>query len=609
MGIEINFPFDTPSSYTYDSSKVQITGGKASLKLIDNPGQHFTEVFDSPTGFTYDPTKSEFIAGKLQQKDQRPVNATFYAAYTSNINGTWGNGVLTGTATGGASVSGGKLDLRGATKYVSYNAVNNANSYQVGCIRFKYTPNYSGLPAASRTLFSITKESGSLLNLISIYHASSGNLYLIMNNYLGVVIIDEGSPLGAWSPTAGVEYEFELNWDLTTGATRLFINGIQFGSTKTQTGTRSGTIGLFLIGSKYILGQLLADGYFDDILVFSTVQHTSNYTPSWTTIYETLYVDTYADFPAWTYEGAGEIQAILSAVAISQGNERWVLEGYYWTGTEWSISNKTFAQASTSTDIADHALELIMLIGFNPNPINTIVFPSGNTKGWIDNFDVEYIGQIYPTDNPTIEINSRWYLDELELIQETSTKTGSDQIKAILKKDTLWYYWNGSAWTTSDGTYSQSNTIAEIETNKTSFVDSRTYFGVKLFLYSETGLTTPELDTLLIQYSYAGEIPDTINKCLVWGLEINSRGNPIESEIQITLIDKVIKYKTITTIEKDIAIVTADATGYWEIELIENENMDGNQCYRFLINGKNYYKIVSDIAESNIWELEDWEDS
>ena len=87
--------------------------------------------YNDAINFIFDDTKIEVIGGKAQLKN-RLVDSTFGANYNIDINGSWGDGVLTGTAFGGASVSGGKLDLTGGTvKYVEYSAVGNADSLQV----------------------------------------------------------------------------------------------------------------------------------------------------------------------------------------------------------------------------------------------------------------------------------------------------------------------------------------------------------------------------------------------------------------------------------------------------------------------------------------------
>ncbi|MCH6577472.1 MAG: hypothetical protein IH807_06560, partial [Proteobacteria bacterium] len=127
----------------------------------------------------------------------------------------------------------GKLDLKGNTKqYVDYVATSNADSQQVGAVRFKVTPNYTGAPSTdTQFLFSISQAEGNVNNHLAVHHdITSGNLRIAMNDQAGV---SNTVILGAWSPVAGVEVEFELNYDFNGGAQRLFLDGVQLGSTAT----------------------------------------------------------------------------------------------------------------------------------------------------------------------------------------------------------------------------------------------------------------------------------------------------------------------------------------------------------------------------------------
>ena len=92
-------PYTTPADYTYDSNKIEIEAGIAKLKL-QNSLQSFEENFADDTGFVYDSDLAEFVGGKLQQKDKRQTDATFYASYNNDINGNWGDGILTGIPIG-----------------------------------------------------------------------------------------------------------------------------------------------------------------------------------------------------------------------------------------------------------------------------------------------------------------------------------------------------------------------------------------------------------------------------------------------------------------------------------------------------------------------------
>lgn len=240
---------------------------------------------DNPSNFIFDSNKIEMLtSGKF--KNLTPTDATFVATYTNNINGNYGNGVLTGTPTGGAVIVGNRLDLTGdITKYVDYDANNNADSQQTGTFLTKLTPNYSGPPSSNKAIFCTTRINGSSDNMIQLLHLTSGVLLLQMRDQNGNLILTYSMPV--WSPIAGQRYEFSLNFDLTAGETRLFIEGNQHGVTQTATGIRSSDINLLRIGNNN-QGSYTSDMYIEDFVYFSTVQHTANYTPGYT-LSETLY--------------------------------------------------------------------------------------------------------------------------------------------------------------------------------------------------------------------------------------------------------------------------------------------------------------------------------
>ena len=206
---------------------------------------------------------------------------TFYANFTSSVDAVSSGGSATGTASGSAAVSGGRLDLTGNTnKYVDYDGTSNVDTAQVGCIRFKLKFDYSGNPPADYHFFTICKADADTDNEISLRHDATlpAALILMIRDSGGTALINDVN-LGVFYPVSGEEYWFELNYDLTTGATRLFINGKQFGATQTTTGTRDTSIDLLRIGSNND-DSTNADFYVDDFFFFSTVQNTADHSPA-----------------------------------------------------------------------------------------------------------------------------------------------------------------------------------------------------------------------------------------------------------------------------------------------------------------------------------------
>lgn len=205
-----------------------------------------------------------------------PVGASFFANFNGSVNGTAGLGDLTGTPVGGAKASAGRLDLGGETvKYVDYDAHLNADSQQVGTLRCDLSPNYAGTPDSRQVSCFILRDHSDPKNAMGFFHKEGdGTLRITALNSAGSIIFS--SSLGVWAPVAGKFYSIELNWDITAGATRLFVNGTQFGSTVTSTGVRDGNINLLRLGSNDTALQT-SDFKLDNVTVFPTVQHTENF--------------------------------------------------------------------------------------------------------------------------------------------------------------------------------------------------------------------------------------------------------------------------------------------------------------------------------------------
>jgi len=599
--------FTDPTKIDFNLDEIDISGGKAKLALQQGDVD-FTENFTDDTDFTYDSGKAEFSGGQVQQKDQRPSNAIFGVTYTNNINGSWGDGTLSGSGNGGASVSGGKLDLaHNDVRFVDYDADGNADSQQTGCIRFKLTTNYSGAPGSVQTFVITSKAAGDATNAIKIYQSST-LLFIVINNNVGGTIISNAE---TWNPVIATPYEIELNWDITTGATRLFVDGEQLGSTLTNTGTRSSDIGLLRVGAD--TGGLNSSNFFiDDLIIFDSVQHTANYTPGYS-VPDYKYIKNPTVLPEMEHAGDGTIKLFNSLSVTYSGTIGILLEigrsgnKLYWDGDSWEISSDPYTQYTDPTTFNTNCGSL---------PVNgekygqfTIVFFDSNTQSSVDeltaniNVDIGYL-----TTNPYGKIKTGFRTDELQAFIETATKTGSDEIKWILENDGDYYYWNGSAWTIGSLQYSNASTASDINDNRSSLVDSSSLWYVYFFLHSDDGLTTPELDNLQIDYSYAGE-PDEIETCIVWGYYLDGQGNPLTSTITARLNKHTVQYKNYTTIKKTDIEIIPDDSGYCEVELIETENMvsSDNDDVKYVLDFGNGSTIDIEIPQGT--ETLNWNES
>lgn len=348
--------------------------------------------FDNAGEYAFDASKIEVIGGKARLKDQRPSDATFGATYTNGINAAWGNGSLLCTPRGGAAAVNGKLDLRGLGKSVDYQALLNADSQQSGAIKLKIIPDWSGI-GNKHGIFSICKGHNDSINRIQVMQWHNGQLIIIIQDSIAAVIINEYLPV--WAPIQGQSYEFELNWDIDTGAghgeTRLFIDGVQHGDTLIGSGTRSADIGLLRVGCD-VGYSFLIDGEIDDLIVFNTVQHTANYTPGYSVLdyffpfdnpsikpNAPIITDSINSFDATFIEHAGD--TIKFTVEVD-GVQK------YWTGTAWSVSSG-YAQSDTFAEIQAN-IGSIISIGSNIKFVAWLHSDIGETTPELDTIEIDH---------------------------------------------------------------------------------------------------------------------------------------------------------------------------------------------------------------------------
>jgi len=520
--VESKISYIDPSAFIFDTDKIEISGDKAKLKLIPLFGRNFSQTFDSDAGFTYDNTKAEVVGGELKQKPVVVANENLYAAPFDNSGiATRAIGTKNVTLAGGASVvdynSKKYYNVSGLVngKYVAFNA-DNAQYGGVGTFRFKIVPQYSGNAAGIVDIFTVSGNADA--NRVGIYHNGS-DLYIVIVRDTGIT---QGlANIGAWSPVAGQEYEFELNVNIPASVTSLSINGILKGSSAASPAFTS-TI------TKLQLGR--DDGksnyYFRDLEVFSVVKHTANFPEE---IPRTIlnYYGSKIDIPPFSYTGVGSIIAVEDSEVLEAGSPRFTVAGLYWNGSAWAISNGTYAQASTSAQIVTN-LPALNVSGAEFVPVS-IFFNDSISISSVDLISITVTGQTFPTDNPSIESKTHFNMATLESFDALEVKGGLDEIRYQLRIGGVLHYISAGEAITSNGSYAESNTLEEIKDvleNAPVDIDPDSEVFIVALLHSETGLTFPEIEWVSagFNYYYAG---DSVNYCIVTGKIVDNSGLPV----------------------------------------------------------------------------------
>lgn len=587
MDVSKTYLFSDPANYTFDPTKIEFIDGKASLKLEILPGISLHEDFADDTGFVYNADEAEFVDGKVQQKNQVPANATFGASYDTDINGNWGAGNLTGTAYGGAAVSGGKLDLaHDDLRYVEYSAVGNADSLQQGCIRFKVTPNFSGGPATEAKFFSILTGNGVRANCIYLRMRSYGDIRCQIHDSAGNLIVETAS-----FPTfvADTTYELELNFDLTAGASRLFIDGVQVGNIHIGTGTRDAAT-ILRVGTG-INGTSSSYFAIEDFIVFDTVQHTANYTPGYS-VFNNEYVTTTVILPWMTSPGPGYIMGLLSVASVESGTPRYTIAldaGYlYYDGAAWVASDGTYAQANDITTFSAN-IPTVALVP-SAGGYCKIHFTDSSSQSSVSDMTVSCLVQRYQTNHPNIVPLESLRTDAFKAIVASTTIVNSDTIQYALQVDGVAKYWDGSAWSESTG-HTQSNTLAEINANVASLLSLGAVIIPVIYLHSHDGKTDPIIDELTITGDYSAPLPTTPTIIPVYGYVYSPDGSPLSGVTVKAFLNSGAAYSSQVDISTQRKSTTTNSIGYWELDLIETDSMPSGSKYYVMLEGSDYHKI------------------
>jgi len=132
----------------------------------------------------------------------------------------------------------------------------------------------------------------------------------------------------------------------------------------------------------------------------------------------------------------------------------------------------------------------------------------GNSVGSYET-DTTYPTARYSAANPTIEWNETFFCTDINTLSDTTTETGSDAVKYALERNGANYYWDGGAVASSSG-YAQSNTSAELTDEVLDEFTSGNRYAMKfiVYLHSDDGSTTPEIDLLSFNINASLENPD-----------------------------------------------------------------------------------------------------
>ncbi len=528
----------------------------------------------------YDPayTVSDInrLSASFKQVSKIPENATFGAKFNENINGNWGNGVLVATQVGDPQIVDEKLDLaHNDLRYIDFDAENNADAIQVGALKTEFIPNYNGANATEQAIITVARAHNDARNLIYLRHRLgnvSGNyLVLHLHDKDGVLIKEQ--ILNFWIAVLGQKYKFEINYDLTAGATRVFMNGDQIGPTITETGVRDSNIGLLRLGSN-CNAQYTSNFSFKNFIYFSAVQHVANYVSEYT-VPTKEYLKSNIELPVMSYPlSVGSIQQFVDFVATFSGNPKWVLNGLYHNTVVWTTSDLSASQSNTAAEI---------IANFSTLPAAddlyvVIVLPDDVVQAEVSNLEIGYTGQENQDVSGTVEPNEGQLCDGIiELVEDVVKPTGTD-VKYYVKRGVEELYFDGASFVATDKTDGQLNTLAEIFANKALLDLSDNPKTIKIvpkLIPNDLGI--PEVKTISMKYNYYKAL-DLPNECKVSGYLMGLNNIGVEDGTEVRFWAKK-PFKNganaLYTYDRTALTVTKDGRkGWFEIYLVETETIE-----------------------------------
>lgn len=552
MSITQTYIFNSPTSFNVNN--VLIDGSGAKLALINDTSLLFTQLFTSSSGFTYDAAKAQFSGGAVQQKIQTLNPPSFANSFGVTIVG----GTITKTLAGNTFDSGCK----------SVETIASGNGY----VEFV-------VPLTNKNMLAGLANSQPDHGIASLNFA----FFIQSTGILGV-------------------YESNVSkGDFGTYAAGDTLRVECIGTTVVY--KKNGTI---------IYTSLTAMTYpmFFSVSFGSTLAQLTNVQMLNTTPYVTSEVD----LPVFTYANVGSIRSLSTFTVIESGSPRYILNGKYWNGSAWSTSDLSYSQASPASTISLNIGSLVVLASTSLNV--SIIFPTGTIQASVDSLIVGYIGQKYALDGwaePSMAAQAQDLLNYSDIRSVTSMV---NDIKVVVKDDGTFKWWNGTAWATSDGSYSQSNTPAELAANLITLDLGQNSSVVLRWNFNTTNTQlTPTLSEATLEYDF-GAVDIPVPTCLIYGYVKDISGDAVAGAVlEFQLINaNVNDYNEAgQSVLMPLKVsVTTNGAGYFSKKLVWSSELDPNSTYtvsitkeKTVVNKLNSVAIVFSVPDSDMQDITD----
>lgn len=187
----------------------------------------------------------------------------------------------------------------------------------------------------------------------------------------------------------------------------------------------------------------------------------------------------------------------------------------------------------------------------------------------------------FPTDNPTLKSFGVINANKINGVSALTNIIGLDEIRAVVEDNGVAKYWDGGAWVESSG-YSQSNTIAEIDSNVATLLSNLAAFNIIFFFHSNDGSSSPEL--LEYDTDFDNERTDVVlSENIIFGNLLDIDSSIPEKYFLVQTFDYTYGTNIITTSDRKEVVI----------------NPDGSFLYRFYFEDKFPDGLIWTVIDKN----------
>lgn len=333
--------------------------------------------YTNALNFTFDSSLVEMDVSGVRLRDLRPSGGLFHHKFETK-DANWGSGTLTGTLVGSAAITGGKLSVLTSVGYENFTGTSNTPPANAGCVRFEFTPAYSG--SYSNFWVAASQAASNINSLIRVGQVGT-NIRFDLYSSSGVSLLTSQTG-NTFNPVAGTTYEIELNWNGTNAW--LFINGVLINGVQVMTPGTAGARGLLRFGGNYTTTPTtVMNGTLDNVVIYDAVQHTSNYTP-----FQVIPYQYSKDRPSVLENSSVEADALEglaeTTVTVPAGSDLEYVVNFsgadlYWDGEAWSTWTSGIP-GNTLDEINDNKASLDLSAGGNLRLKTLLVSTTGAAR-------------------------------------------------------------------------------------------------------------------------------------------------------------------------------------------------------------------------------------